>query len=225
MALQDVCKWQAPDTQETSPHLPQAGSWADRHGAPGCPEWPDGWGHWSHLGRPCGHESSEHHQRSPRARPDARQTREARRPRACAPRACSHRDVQAARPQQETAPALLRRPAGWPSSWRSLIPITDKETEAQSPGGAGSPSPAQGHRPPHGSRPGLALVHAPRGFGKHLGEQKGGQSEGVGDPKSCCPALSPSTFAGGQNLETVILDPAWHCLEAAPQGHQHPWVL
>ncbi|KAM9090287.1 proteasome subunit beta type-11 [Megaptera novaeangliae] len=28
MALQDVCKWQAPDTREASPHLPQAGGWA-----------------------------------------------------------------------------------------------------------------------------------------------------------------------------------------------------
>ncbi|XP_008708794.2 proteasome subunit beta type-11 [Ursus maritimus] len=28
MALQDVCKWQAPDTQGPSPHLPQAGGWA-----------------------------------------------------------------------------------------------------------------------------------------------------------------------------------------------------
>uniref|UniRef100_A0A8C5JXQ2 Proteasome subunit beta n=1 Tax=Jaculus jaculus TaxID=51337 RepID=A0A8C5JXQ2_JACJA len=28
MALQDVCKWKAPDTQELSLHLPQHGSWA-----------------------------------------------------------------------------------------------------------------------------------------------------------------------------------------------------
>ncbi|XP_018865058.2 proteasome subunit beta type-11 [Gorilla gorilla gorilla] len=28
MALQDVCKWQSPDTQGPSPHLPRAGGWA-----------------------------------------------------------------------------------------------------------------------------------------------------------------------------------------------------
>ncbi|KAI5947368.1 proteasome subunit beta type-11 [Manis javanica] len=28
MALQDVCKWKAPDPQEPSPHLPQFGGWA-----------------------------------------------------------------------------------------------------------------------------------------------------------------------------------------------------
>ncbi|KAM7321584.1 hypothetical protein ACRRTK_019676 [Alexandromys fortis] len=28
MALQDVCKWQVPDTQGLSPHLPEAGGWA-----------------------------------------------------------------------------------------------------------------------------------------------------------------------------------------------------
>ncbi|XP_003639262.1 proteasome subunit beta type-11 [Canis lupus baileyi] len=28
MALQDVCKWQAPDTQGLSPHLPPAGGWS-----------------------------------------------------------------------------------------------------------------------------------------------------------------------------------------------------
>ncbi|XP_030174767.1 proteasome subunit beta type-11 [Lynx canadensis] len=33
MALQDVCKWQAPNTQGPSPHLPQPGAWAV---PPGC---------------------------------------------------------------------------------------------------------------------------------------------------------------------------------------------
>uniref|UniRef100_A0A2K6LYE3 Uncharacterized protein n=1 Tax=Rhinopithecus bieti TaxID=61621 RepID=A0A2K6LYE3_RHIBE len=28
MALQDMCKWQSPDTQGPSPHLPRAGGWA-----------------------------------------------------------------------------------------------------------------------------------------------------------------------------------------------------
>ena len=103
-------------------------------------------------------------------------------------------------------PSRRRPPPSWGDRQSGHVPrecwflSRTRKLRLRAPGGAGSPSPGQGHRPPHGSRPGLASVHAPRGFGKRLGEHGGGSQRAWVTPRA---TVQPSVRLHPQGERTL----------------------
>ena len=113
----------------------------------------------------AGLRSSEHHQRRPQDWPDARQTCKARRPGACASQSLLPSRCPRVTCRTGDGPPPCRGGAGEPSSWRLLVPVTDKETEAQrgklSPELPNWAHPIRLHTFPGLRRAGLGGTHPP----------------------------------------------------------------